>query len=117
MMRPLPKSAREKLCIYYDGTCRMCTALAKKVSLGSDGTFTCIDANVVLPPGVSQGEAMRDLHVVGKDGRMYKGAEGVLRILEEDPRWRWLARVGSMPGIKQVATLAYRLVADNRHRI
>lgn len=109
----------KKIDIYYDGTCRVCNAFAGSVANSEEkDKFTPKDLTKGnLPTGVTFEQAWRDMYVVEEGGVMYKGADAWLRVLEEYPRWRWLAKIGRLPGIYQCIKLGYRLFATNRHRI
>ncbi|MCE9541511.1 DUF393 domain-containing protein [Candidatus Kaiserbacteria bacterium] len=109
-----------KLSIYYDGLCRGCDAVARTLANSARADlFRLQDANTVdpqmLPDRITRDAAMRDVHVVDETGRQYIGFSAVLKILEQYPRWRWLAKVGYVPVLKQVGTGLYRLIADNRY--
>lgn len=106
-----------KLHIYYDGTCRMCTGVMDKLSTSSRaGAFQGVDATKEsLPAGVSYDAAMKHIHVVDDAGRKYVGAEAFLRILAEYPRWKWCARIGGLPLLKQALDVGYWLIARNRY--
>ena len=99
--------------MYYDKSCRLCSGLAKKFEHVHE--VQAVPTEVALPAGVSKEEAARDVHVV--DGtRIYKGADAVIHVLEQDSRWRLLARIAQLPLVRQCVRALYRIVADNRHR-
>ncbi|MEM9714902.1 MAG: DUF393 domain-containing protein [Pseudomonadota bacterium] len=50
--------------------------------------------------------AARRLYVE-KDGVRYGGIPGFIVLWEEMPRYRWLARLVGLPGVKQIASLTY----------
>lgn len=109
----------KKIDIYYDGTCRVCNAFADSVADSEEkDKFTPKDLTKGnLPQGVTFDEAWRDMYVVEKDGKMFKGADAWLRVLEEYSRWRWLSRIGKLPVIHGCMEIGYRLFASNRHKI
>jgi predicted DCC family thiol-disulfide oxidoreductase YuxK len=108
----------KKIEIYYDGTCRICTAGVESVASSSRGnSFEKRNIHeVFLPRGISSSEASREIHVVDEKGEVHKGAAGALRILEEYSRWRWLVRLAKLPFVYPFVSLGYKLVAANRHR-
>jgi len=55
------------------------------------------------------------LHVVQADGAVFAGAEAVVRIMRELPRWRLLSGLYRVPGMKRIADAAYRYVARRRY--
>ena len=60
---------------------------------------------------------MQRLHVVRPDGRVFAGAEAVARSMTLLPVVGWLAFLYYVPGVRQLAEAAYRIVAKNRYRI
>ncbi len=57
------------------------------------------------------------MHVVRPDGRVFAGAEAVMRAIARVPVLGWPAFVYYVPGIRQLAELVYRYVAKNRYRL
>jgi predicted DCC family thiol-disulfide oxidoreductase YuxK len=108
---------QKKIPIYYDGTCGLCNGIIGKLEQSSQGeNFEPIPIVEKSPPGVTAAEAWHDVHAIDSNGKMYRGGDAVLFILFQYPRWRWLAAIGKLPGIRQLVSLGYRIVADNRHR-
>lgn len=108
-----------KIEIFYDGTCNLCSGMVERIDKSSKKES--FEARAVseeqLPHGIDHEAAMRDVHVVDETGRIYAGAEAVLRILDEYPRLQTLARIGRFPGIKHLLAILYRVVAMTRYRI
>jgi predicted DCC family thiol-disulfide oxidoreductase YuxK len=103
--------------IYYDGVCRLCSGLIDRIEHSREAdSFEPIAIQKEVPAGMPYAEADRDMHAVDAEGRVYKGADAVRYIMSRYPRWRWLASLASLPGLKQLANLLYRLIADNRKR-
>ena len=71
--------------IYYDGSCRMCTAIIKKVDNSSQKEkFNPKDITKdPLPQNITKTAAMKEIHVVDEKGKIYKNAETFLKILED----------------------------------
>ena len=115
------KESTEASCkqtVYYDGSCPMCTRLMKTIDTSSKGQeFSLKDIKTdTLPPTFTQKAVEKEIHVVGKDGTVYKNAEAILKIMETYPRWRFLARLGQLPGIRYfVLPLGYHFISTNRH--
>ncbi len=112
----------ERWIVLYDGLCRFCTAQAKKlvrvvgksrvesVSFQSEGVLARF-------PGVTHEACMLRMHVVRPDGRVFAGAEAVMRAVTLVPIVGWLALIYYVPGIRQLADFVYRFVAKNRYRL
>ena len=43
-----------------------------------------------------RGAAEKEIHVIDTDGRIYKNADAILKVLEENPKLAWLARLGRL---------------------
>jgi len=56
--------------------------------------------------GITEDTAARRLYVL-RDGALTSGIPAFLVLWRDMPRYRWLARLVGMPGIKQVASVAY----------
>jgi len=59
--------------------------------------------------GVTRDQAARRLYVL-KDGQMYGGIPAFIVLWQDMPRYRWLARLVSLPGIHWLASKAYDYV-------
>ena len=105
--------------IYYDGSCRMCNAIIRKIDDSSQKEkFNAKDITKdPLPPNISKSAAEKEIHVVDADGKIYKNAEAILKILDEYPKWKFIVKIGRLPIIKQLLQIGYRLIAANRHSL
>jgi predicted DCC family thiol-disulfide oxidoreductase YuxK len=59
--------------------------------------------------GLTRDAAARRLYVL-KEGRMLSGIPAFLALWSDMPRYRWLARLVGLPGIRHLAVLAYDYV-------
>ncbi|MDP3792161.1 MAG: DCC1-like thiol-disulfide oxidoreductase family protein [bacterium] len=109
----------QKKTIYYDGSCPMCTVIIGKVDDSlQKGKFNPKDiTKESLPQNLTKSEVEKEIHLIDSDGKVYKNAEAILKILEEYPRWKFLAKIGRLPVIKQLLPLGYKFIAVNRHFI
>ncbi len=109
----------QRITVYYDGVCNLCSGLMDTVDKSSHGS-SFVHADISqgsLPEGVTQAEAMRDVHVVDQAGRLHKGADAVFNILEQYPRWRLIVWMGRLPVFNLVAAGLYRAVEKTRYWI
>lgn len=105
---------KPKTHIYYDGRCPMCTALMGAIEGSRRGAeFELHDMHASAMPFPKEAVG-REIHVVGADGRVRKGADGIMEIVGRYPRWRLLAAAGRMPLIRTLLRAGYRVVARNR---
>jgi predicted DCC family thiol-disulfide oxidoreductase YuxK len=56
----------------------------------------------------------KDIHVIGRDGKVYKGADGILKIAAEYGGLASMAKVGAFPLVHPILPIGYRLIASNR---
>lgn len=74
-------------------------------------------AEAALPAGVTRAQLLARFHVQHADGRLESGARAFLALWRHLPGWRWLAKLGSMPGMVWVLELTYRLFLRVRPRL
>jgi predicted DCC family thiol-disulfide oxidoreductase YuxK len=67
-------------------------------------------------PGITRDAAMKRIHVVTPAGAVYAGAEAIARVAMRVPIVGWLAWVYYVPGVRQLAEIAYGVVARYRYR-
>jgi predicted DCC family thiol-disulfide oxidoreductase YuxK len=104
----------------YDGQCRMCRSQAELVArYNDDRQIALLDLHAAVVaarfPRISVEDARRELHLVGPDGRIYRGAEAVRQILLLLPALRGLGELMRWPGAMLLARPLYALVAGNRY--
>ncbi|MCV6585088.1 MAG: DUF393 domain-containing protein [Marinibacterium sp.] len=68
--------------------------------------FEDLNGDTLRQWGLTRDQAARRLHVL-KDGQILSGIDGFLVIWADMPRYRWMARVVGLPGIRQGATALY----------
>lgn len=102
--------------VYYDGSCPMCTAFVQRVDSSAPPAHFDLrnihDAE--LPPALDFAAVNQEIHVI-RDGHVYRNADAILEILAQYPRWRLLAHLGRLPGIKRLLPVGYNFVAAHRH--
>jgi predicted DCC family thiol-disulfide oxidoreductase YuxK len=108
--------------VLFDGSCRFCTRSAHSLrrTFGSRLVLKNFQEQGALDPypSVTHEAAMKRMHVVLPDGRVFGGAEAFARIVAESvPVIGWVAYVYYVPGIRQLADWTYDFVARNRYRL
>ena len=83
--------------MFYDGGCPLCSrevAHCQRLDRGSRVQWIDIHTHrdAVDMIGVDYGEAMAQLHVQDRAGRVQKGVAAFAAVWEELPGYRWLAR-------------------------
>jgi predicted DCC family thiol-disulfide oxidoreductase YuxK len=56
----------------------------------------------------------KEIHLIDRNGKTYRGAQAILKIAKQFPRLRPLAVVGDLPVIRALLPFGYSLVAANR---
>lgn len=104
-----------RMTVYYDGTCRLCTAAVHTFGAGHIEQKDI--TRETLPADIPFEKVWNEMYVVDASGTKYRGADAVLRILDEHRGWRWLARIGRLPVFHSAAIFLYSFVARHRHRL
>jgi predicted DCC family thiol-disulfide oxidoreductase YuxK len=106
--------------LIYDGDCGICTKLAGFVRrrLRPDAEVRASQELDLARYGVTAAECAEALQLVTASGRVYAAQDAVARLLlVSGVLWRPLGRVLLLPGVNQLAGVAYRWVARNRYRL
>lgn len=105
------------ICI-YDGDCGFCSRCVDWASRRSDVKFVPFQRTDLATYSVTEEAAAEAVHFVGDDGRVVRGAAAVAGVLRECGRgWPLLAMLMRLPILRNVAEVAYRLIARNRYRL
>lgn len=119
MDKALDNKLKGKSVVYYDGSCPMCVAFVSTVDESSkkdNFVLKDITKETVLPEGLTREAVWKEMHVV-VDGKVYKNASSILKILEEYPLWRPLVWIGRLPIIRSSLPIGYNFIARHRHAI
>ena len=104
-------ASSEALTVMFDGACPLCRReIALYQSLAPLQTVSWLDVSKDTT-GLSQTDRARYMarfHVQLQDGRIVSGAAAFVALWLVMPGWRWLGRVGRLPGVTLVLELAYR---------
>jgi predicted DCC family thiol-disulfide oxidoreductase YuxK len=97
--------------VLYNGECPVCAfeinhyaAYSKDKALPL--RFDDLNVAELSDWGLTQDQAARRLYVL-KGGELTSGIPAFLILWRDMPRYRWLARLVGVPGIKQFASLGY----------
>ena len=104
------------LTVLYDGACPLCRAeisvyqgLAPLYADAPVCYADVSDAALELPPGTTRAQLLARFHVRDRDGQLVSGAQAFLLLWSALPGWRWLARLGRLPGVARIMEWAYTL--------
>jgi predicted DCC family thiol-disulfide oxidoreductase YuxK len=96
--------------VLYDGACPLCRreiGLYRGLHAESLLSFEDVSDVAVVPDGVTRARLLARFHVRQADGRLLSGAQAFLALWAVLPGWRWLARLGRLPGATWVMEQAY----------
>lgn len=112
-------SPRERPVLVYDGDCAFCTSCARALErIGPEAEVVAWQLTDLAELGITAEQAAAAVQWIQVDGAVRSGHEAIAAALIAAGRiWRIVGRVILLPGISSVAAKAYRLVADNRHRL
>jgi len=106
----------------YDGHCRICTSQSHALERRARGAIVIVDFQregaLAAFPGLTHEACMKALHLVDARGRVHVGAAGVVQALRAGrPILGRLALVYYAPILRQLADLAYKLIARYRYKL
>jgi predicted DCC family thiol-disulfide oxidoreductase YuxK len=104
--------------VFYDGKCNLCS---KEINyyrrIAPSGIFDWQDITLLnsdfINTGIKTSDALKMLHVIDNN-TLYIGVDAFIIIWKNLSYWKILARVVSMPIIRQIANITYRLFANWR---
>ena len=105
-------TSNEGLTVYFDGACPLCrreVALYRDLPAAVPVAWCDVSGPAVNSPEAPEHERLlARFHVRQADGQWLSGARAFIALWAELPGWRWLARVGRLPGMAALMELAYR---------
>ena len=66
---------------------------------------------------IAEETCMQAMQLVLPDGRVLAGADAMPELLRRVPRWRWVAALFALPGMRPLARVVYAWIARNRMRV
>jgi predicted DCC family thiol-disulfide oxidoreductase YuxK len=103
----------QPLTVLYDGACPLCRREIGVYRGLQPNTPVCFadlsDTAQPLPSGTTREQLMARFHVRDADGRLLSGAQAFLALWATLPGWRWLARMGRLPGAAWAMERVYLL--------
>ena len=112
-------TARTRPLLVFDGDCAFCTSsvrLLEKIRPEAEmAAWQLTDLDAL---GLTEEEAAAAVRWVEIDGTIRSGHEAIAAALDSAGGiWALAGRALLSPGIAPIAAAAYRLIADNRHRL
>ena len=100
----------KKLIIYLDGSCHICHHDAKLI-LKADENHVIEIENIAGPAFKTQDipldKLYRALHVKTTTGDILFGIDAIIEICRVLPKYRWLAKIFSLPTLYPIAKIGY----------
>jgi predicted DCC family thiol-disulfide oxidoreductase YuxK len=117
--RPLLRSEKIMLTVYYDGKCGLCRReieYYKRVAPADRFVWLDIATNPasLADLDISQADALRRLHARDASGVLYVGVAAFIAIWQGLNYWRYLAMIVNLPFLKPLAAFTYDRFADYR---
>jgi predicted DCC family thiol-disulfide oxidoreductase YuxK len=98
---------------YFDGSCPLCRAEIdhyRRQDIENSLRFVDISRTTeTLPYLLTQQQAMKRFRILTGNGRLVSGAAAFVDVWSRLPRWRWAARVASLPVAMTILEFGYRL--------
>ena len=105
--------------VYYDGKCGLCSKEIKYYKkISQDNVFNWLD--IASYPhhlnniNVSQHHALLYLHALDKNNNLHIGVDAFILIWKNLKNWRILSIFISLPVIKQISDIIYKIFAKYR---
>ena len=105
--------------VFYDGKCSLCSnEINYYRRIAPSGIFDWQDITLLnsnfIKTGIKTSDALKMLHVIDNKNILHIGVDAFIVIWNNLSYWRIIARVVSMPIIRQIANITYRLFANWR---
>jgi len=117
------KSSKLTTTILFNGDCEICSKeifvyRSYGASEGLPLDFKDINVTDLHSFGLTRDETARQLHVI-KNSELFVGVKAFIVLWNEMPKYRFLAKIFSLPGLEKIAQfLYYHIIARylyNRH--
>ena len=115
-------SSPRTLIVLFDGGCPICRRTVRTLrrldwfELLQFADATDDEVRGRVAPSLTIDDAMRQMNVVDRRGRLFGGYAAQLQIGRRVPALWLTAVLGSLPGVKQIGSAVYRYIAANRRR-
>ena len=103
----------DSVTVLYDGACPLCRreiGLYRGLDAMQPVEWRDVSAaDAVLPDGGTRDAYLARFHVQRADGTVLSGAAAFIALWSVLPGWRWLARLGRLPGMTGALEVVYCL--------
>lgn len=103
--------------LYYDGGCNLCHASKLRVERWAESRGFPLHVDILQSPEAME-KGYGDAMVLEIDGKPHFGADAWLETMRLAPWYlRWIGTVCRVPGIRQLASFGYGVVARFRYKL
>lgn len=110
----------EPITVIYDGHCAICRTTMDRLNRQLGDRVRGVDFRIVPPPDIhpdlTEARCQAQLHAL-QDGRIYGGAEAMVKILQRHAGWRFLTYFYYLPPLGWIAEKVYAYIARNRFKL
>jgi len=118
---PPSKGLGRPYTVVYDGTCKVCTRLAKVLKKWERGDLEVVPSQapgvMARFPWIPARAYTEALQLVGPGGRTWQGSAAIEQLLNILPRGRLIAWIFHVPFVRALADRFYRWFARNRYHL
>ena len=105
--------------VFYDGKCNLCSSEINYYRrISHTGIFDWVDINLMhsdfVNTGIKVSDALKILHVIDNNNKLHLGVDAFIIIWNNLSYWKILARIVSIPIIRQIVNITYRAFANWR---
>ena len=115
--------ANGEITVYYDGACPRCIRdreRYERISGEAGRSVRWVDVNgreaTLREKGIDPVQALRELHVEDEQGDIHRELDAYILLMSRVPRWRPLAWLIGLPGIRPLLSWGYRRAVLRRLR-
>ena len=112
----------ERPVVVFDGTCGFCRKQVARIQRWDHADqFAFVSSHepnlLQHYPQLAGEDLDAGMRLIEPSGAMFAGADAVHAIARRLPRFKWLAPLYRVPGMKQLARLIYGWIARRRHQL
>ena len=102
--------------VFYDGKCNLCSSEINYYRrISPTGIFDWLDINLMhsdfVNTGIKVSDALKILHVIDNNNTLHLGVDAFIIIWKNLSYWKIIAKVVSIPIIRQIVNITYRAFA------
>ena len=105
--------------VFYDGKCNLCSSEINYYRrISHTGIFDWVDINLMhsdfVNTGIKVSDALKILHVIDNNNTLHLGVDAFIIIWKNLSYWKIIAKVVSIPIIRQIVNITYKAFANWR---